>query len=101
MRHVGRFVTEYLSHRHTPIRRWDSLLFLLFEVVKMGGGGVSTQYHTLLALYKKGILHVARRMVLRDIEHIKIVVFTLNEGPILKSKTHLIENGICLPYEVS
>src|SRR3989344_6293809 len=58
-----------------------------------------TKHKSRLALYEKGVLHVARRMVFGDIQHVKVVPLAFEERPFFERKAHSLKDGVCLPNE--
>src|SRR3989344_546083 len=99
MRHVGRFVTKYISHSNHAIWRLIPFLNLALHVADLHVAGVRSQHHPGLILKEERILHVARRVVFRDVQSIEIVPFVFHQGSLGEGKTHPIEDGVGLADE--
>ncbi len=99
VRHVGRLIAKDFSWHDYAIGRLNALFHLRFHVSDLDGGCLGAQNHSRLIFNKEGVLHVARRMILGDVEGVEVVFLALKEGSFFKRKSHLCENTVCLANE--
>src|SRR3989344_5240561 len=75
------------------------ILHLRLHIAHLHRRRMRTKHKSRFALNEKSVLHVARRMVFGDVQHVKVVPLTLEEGPFFERKTHSLKNSVRRPNE--
>src|SRR5262245_22320077 len=92
---VRRLVTEDLAGGDDP-QRWTQPL----HRTNLYGGRMGAQHQAPLSLHVEGVLRVARGMVRRDIERLKVVPIRFDLGAVSDLITHRNEQVLDLPSDL-
>src|SRR3989344_5372879 len=70
------------------------ILHLRLHIAHLHRRCMRTEHKSRFALYEKSVLHVARRMVFGDVQHVKVVPLAFEERPFFERKAHSLKNSV-------